>query len=156
MPIIYRIANFSQNIFTNDPTLRLDLFIVWTQTQLYYSLISATLPILRPYLNQFSTLKGGLGMDGTTYGSNQDSQLRSGSDYKLSAMRSKFIVSQTRSQVREEDEENIIRAQSLPESGHRAHKSNTGEIRDTVSVHSSESQHMMIRKDISFTVTHVQ
>ena len=42
-----------------DPTLAEDLFIVWSQTELTYSLVSATIPSLRPFLRDLTTFYGG-------------------------------------------------------------------------------------------------
>ncbi len=59
--IAFRLATFDEAGLTTNPTLLQDLFVVWTQTELNYSLISATIPSLRPVMNNFNTQFGGLG-----------------------------------------------------------------------------------------------
>ncbi|KAK5674398.1 hypothetical protein LTS10_012786 [Elasticomyces elasticus] len=49
--VALRLASFNQRGFATDPTLYQAEFISWTSTELNYSLISATIPIIRPFVN---------------------------------------------------------------------------------------------------------
>ena len=71
IPIAFRLATFDERGYTTNPTLLEDHFVVWTQTELNYSLISATIPTLRSVMNSLNTHFGGLGQttsSGSSYG----------------------------------------------------------------------------------------
>lgn len=53
------LAKYSKTGQSTDPTLLQSEFIVWTSTELNYSIISATFPILRPLVSNFNTSWGG-------------------------------------------------------------------------------------------------
>ncbi|OCT48690.1 hypothetical protein CLCR_04817 [Cladophialophora carrionii] len=59
--IAFRLANFDKPERVSNPTLAEAIFIVWTQTELCYSLISATIPSLRPFVTNLNTQFGGMG-----------------------------------------------------------------------------------------------
>ncbi|ERF77066.1 hypothetical protein EPUS_06284 [Endocarpon pusillum Z07020] len=88
--IAFRLATFDEAGFTTHPTLLEDLFVVWTQAELNYSTISATIPSLRPFMNNLNTQFGGLGQTsnqddygfGET-GSYQMSNLQSGTTWNV-------------------------------------------------------------------------
>jgi hypothetical protein len=85
--IAFRLATFDASGYTTNPTLFEDLFIVWTQTELNYSIMSATIPALRPVMNNLNTQFGGLGpdADGPGYGYGYGNQSQ---HYQLSNLRS--------------------------------------------------------------------
>lgn len=67
IPIVaLHLANYSRTGQYDDPTLLESEFIVWTSTELSYSIISATFPVLRPLVNKFNTNWGGGGGDWST------------------------------------------------------------------------------------------
>lgn len=67
IPIVaLHLAKYSEAGQHEDPTLDESVFIVWTSTELSYSIISATFPILRPLVNNFNTSWGGGGGDWST------------------------------------------------------------------------------------------
>ncbi|KAF2165943.1 hypothetical protein M409DRAFT_55306 [Zasmidium cellare ATCC 36951] len=69
IPIVaLRLANYSKNGQHNDPTFLESEFVVWTSTELNYSIISATFPILRPLVNNFNTSWGGGDWSTIAYG----------------------------------------------------------------------------------------
>lgn len=156
-------ATFDGATLTTNPTLHLDYFIVWTQAEMYYSLMSATVPILRPFMKNLNALHGGLGLGGTTVGnSNTDSRSRSIGNYRLSVLKSKLNSSHNRSETREEDEENMIKSEPARNSGNTvsqdlAHKPSIATSRDgkdAGSIQSLSDEHMTIRKDVSFMISH--
>lgn len=60
IPIVFRLATFDSSARNSDFFLAEDLFIVWTQTELNYSIISATIPTLRIFATTLNTQFGGL------------------------------------------------------------------------------------------------
>ena len=62
LPIIaiigLRVSAFDVPNFTSNFTLAESEYMVWTETQINYSIISATIPILRPFINTLSTHYG--------------------------------------------------------------------------------------------------
>lgn len=60
IPIAFRLTTFNPAGRTSDFFLAEDLFVVWTQTELNYSIISATIPTLRIFATTLNTQFGGL------------------------------------------------------------------------------------------------
>jgi hypothetical protein len=56
--IACRLVNFDAHGLTTNPTLLQAQYIAWTQTELAYSIIAATLPRLRPFIKNLSTNYG--------------------------------------------------------------------------------------------------
>jgi hypothetical protein len=131
------------------------LFVVWTQTELSYSIISATIPTLRPVMNNLNTQFGGLGPDTSAYGYRSGYSNSSG-NYQMSNMNSM-------------DKKDMTTQQSL----HRSHMdpreheysygvgSGRNAIKqtparhgngDATSVDSNDSRQMIIRKDTTYQV----
>ncbi|KAK4506415.1 hypothetical protein PRZ48_000145 [Zasmidium cellare] len=63
--VALRLKSFNRSGQTSDPTLLEAEFIVWTSTELNYSVISATFPIMRPFVNNLTTNYGGRGSGGS-------------------------------------------------------------------------------------------
>ncbi|KAF2171439.1 hypothetical protein M409DRAFT_50877 [Zasmidium cellare ATCC 36951] len=59
--VALRLKSFSRSGQTDDPTLLEAQFIVWSSTELNYSIIAATFPIMRPFINNLATNYGGQG-----------------------------------------------------------------------------------------------
>jgi hypothetical protein len=73
--IAFRLHTFHHSGYTTDFTFLETLYIVLTQTQLNYSLISATIPNLRPIINNLNTHYGAMGestLSGSNYNSNSN------------------------------------------------------------------------------------
>lgn len=104
LPIVFRLANFKTIGRNSNVTLLDDLFVVWTQTEMNYSLISATIPSLRPFASNLNTQFGGLGEGESAYGyshsrsSNKDRQ-SSDATYQMSTMKSTTSSNDTRRSV---------------------------------------------------------
>ncbi|KAF2166647.1 hypothetical protein M409DRAFT_23278 [Zasmidium cellare ATCC 36951] len=62
--VILRLRSFDQSGFHKDPTLREAKAICWTQVEMDYSIISATILILRPLVSNLVTHYGGQGRTG--------------------------------------------------------------------------------------------
>jgi hypothetical protein len=174
--IAFRLSTFNKADRITNPTLLEDLFIVWTQTELNYSLTSATIPILRPCVNNLNTQFGGLGQaesgNGYDYGSGSGIHVRSNGNYQMSNLKSV-----DRSNIRDEyaatqsaggwDRQSNAYSYgiSVPRTGVGVSNSHSGGKRnaakldksreeeingDTTSVGSNDSRRMIIRKDISW------
>ncbi|KAK4634790.1 hypothetical protein CLAFUW4_01502 [Fulvia fulva] len=79
--IAARLATFDRTDLTNF-ALSESLYIVWTVTQINYSLVSTTLPILRPFIKDLATFYGA--MRPSEYSGNTRSR-----SYPLSSLKSK-------------------------------------------------------------------
>lgn len=53
-----RLSSFHQPTATLDFSLGNDLYLIYTEAQINYSIISATIPIIRPFINSLSTHYG--------------------------------------------------------------------------------------------------
>lgn len=61
IPISFRLVTFHQTGRSSNFTLLDSLFLVWTQTELSYSIVSATIPTMRPFISTLNTHFGGIG-----------------------------------------------------------------------------------------------
>jgi hypothetical protein len=78
--IAFRLHYFNYNNLTTNFTFYETLYVTLTQTQVNYSLISATIPNLRPLLNNLNTHYGAMAestLTGSNYNSNSGSASRS-------------------------------------------------------------------------------
>lgn len=86
---ILRLLALRNMLSTSDPPLARVVVVYWTQTELAYSLVTATLPCLLPVLMQLNTGMGALGADTVIKQTQKDSQNYTGGSYILqSAKRS--------------------------------------------------------------------
>lgn len=174
--IAFRLSTFNKAGRITNPTLLEDLFIVWTQTELNYSFISATILNLRPFVNNLNTQFGGLGEaesgNGYGYGSGSGIHMRSNGSYQMSNLKSV-----DRSNIRDEyaatQSAGCWDGQcnaysygiSVPSTGvgvgnsHSGGKKNAAKLEkpreedikgDATSVGSNDSRRMIIRKDMSW------
>jgi hypothetical protein len=87
--ITFRLLTFDKTGRSRNFTLLETVFIVWTQTELNYSLISATIPTLRPFVSNFNTQLGGIGnTDGYGYGTGSSTIDKSNGSYQMSNLKS--------------------------------------------------------------------
>jgi hypothetical protein len=161
------LSSFPGSGLKEDPSLHLAAFVCWTQVELYWSIISATIPSMRPFLRGLSTTETTIFEDSTGHAS------RTG--YELSKMRSRSKSSRlTRFTATKDSGKRSQHSQSqsaiemgpLPERREVHAPSRTGSRlrhnlpstfrtdRGSISSGSNESQHMIIRKDVSWTVDH--
>jgi hypothetical protein len=140
--IAFRLATFSTDGLTTNPTLLQDEFIVWTQTELSYSIIAATIPSLRPFIKTLATNYGANPTNGygSAYGNGTD--MHSG-DYQMSSLRPK-----------RKGDEYKYRIWSARNGGGTGGEPSAGAANraDAVSVGSSDSQRMIIKKDFVWEV----
>jgi hypothetical protein len=146
-----------------DPSLELAAFVVWTQAELYWSVISATIPSMRPFLRGLSTAETTVfehSTDPAARANYELTKIRSGS--RISRFTAKFSSSARRSQnsqTKEAIEMNPMPAKSV-DCHPTSRRSQLGcglsprprSQRGSIDSGSNESQHMIIRKDVSWTV----
>ena len=142
-------------------------FVAWTSTELNYSLVSATIPILRPFVNNLATHYGaGHGQRSDGYGTGS-----AGNTYNLSAgreMKDKESIpmkSLNRSENRGYERDGVNGHASTGYAsgvvtGKRAivercdGDSSQAAHADATSVGSNDSQKMIIRKDVTWHIQH--
>ncbi|KAK3705641.1 hypothetical protein LTR37_013249 [Vermiconidia calcicola] len=157
--IAIRLLNFPANTLTRDPTLRLDLFVVWSQTQMFWSIISAIIPSLRPFLRGLSTYTEDLG--GSTTDPHSQRYAKP-SEYELSNLRSTASNSnhhQSQSQSHwkgggdsSKDFLDTIIGNTGQHSTSVGRAQRRADGNDQQSLDSNDSQNMIIQKDVQFTV----
>jgi hypothetical protein len=130
--IACRLASFDANGLTTNPTLLQAKYIAWTQTELAYSIIAATIPRLRPFIKNLSTNYGATQTNGYGYGyHNKTSGDQSGS-FQMTGLRPKG----------KGDEYNYrIWSGGVPP-----------KTTDAASVGSSDSKRMIIQKNLEWEV----
>jgi hypothetical protein len=67
--VVVRMSSFDRSGFATDPTLLESQFIAWTSVELNFSIVSATIPMLRSFVTNLSTHFGaGQAAGGLGYG----------------------------------------------------------------------------------------
>jgi hypothetical protein len=157
--IAFRLSSFDTDGLPEDPTLLESQFITWTSAELHYSLVAATIPILRPFMSNLSTNYGaGQGPESSAYGqgttrSNGHSTTRphdkraSAQGFEMRSMigRSEGIKQQP--EFRTDRPQGVARTRSP--FGYSFDRTKDADAGSTAS---NESQKMIIRKDITWQV----
>lgn len=160
-----RLSTFNANGFSTNPFLLEAQFICWTQSELNWSLIAATIPSFQSFLKNLNTGFGGLGLETSYgYGSGRYGTGANRATIKNTANNS-FQMASMRSNIdntidEKRDEEAIGTAHShsntqhsLPGIGPVLQRNNSGQDPETRSIGSNESRRMMIRKDVTWNTT---
>lgn len=137
--IAFRLANFNTVGLTTNPTFLQDKFIVWTQTELGYSIMAATIPSLRPFIKTLATNYGATPANG--YGSGYGSGTGNGTDGDTQS--SAYQMSNLRPKGKGDEYKYRIWSGGESSAANRA---------DAASVGSSDSQRMIIKKDLIWEV----
>ena len=167
--VAMRLTTWDQSGLNINFTRLEDRYVVWTQVQVSYSLVSATIPSIRAFISSLSTFHGaGLGpSDHIKYGSPAQSRVRSASRHTsipLSSLKSLDKKStrnntigfspdfayggKTQTQVFGQPKQNpIFNAVSNRRKG-------TDRDNEEASVKSNDSQQMIIRKKVDMFVEH--
>lgn len=155
----FRLKSFDSDGLSEDPTLRESQFITWTSAELHYSVVAATIPILRPFMSNLSTNYGaGQGPESNAYGqgttnSHGHSTTRprdkrtSVQGFEMHAMAGRSEGVKQHAECRTDHPQSSARTASP--FGYSFDK--TKDV-DTGSTVSNESQKMIIRKDITWQV----
>lgn len=171
IPIAFRIENFDSVGWTTDPTIREDTFIIWTQTELNYSIISATIPILRPFMNSLNSQFGGMGkgFNGYGYGYGYSKEDSSKDGYKLSSLKaankrtSRIETQEPRTTAALDPNGHDYNFEIWAPNDESAQGTGSKKVEnaqvlkdehnaDATSVDSNDSQRLIIKKDVTFQV----
>ena len=157
--IAFRLTSFDADGLGEDPTLRESQFITWTSAELHYSVVAATIPILRPFMSNLSTNYGaGQGPESSAYGQGTTrSYVHSTTrprDKHTSAQGFEMQSMTARSEgIEQHSECRTDRHQSRAKMASSfAYSFDKTKDADTGSTVSNESQKMIIRKDITWQV----
>jgi hypothetical protein len=164
LPIALRLASLDADGLSTDPTLRQVSFAVWTQVEIHYSLVSATILCLRPVITNLATNYGALGPESKRlYGSGPGSAAATGSTLRMSRLERSI----NRTNVSEQDNAIELASKVTPrhdlgytvEACHGANparmRSDNGAMKaETGSLASNDSKQMIIKKYTSWTVAH--
>jgi len=153
--IAYRLKTFNREGLTTNPLLLQDKFIVWTQVELSYSIIAATVPSLRPFMKTLSTYYGTTTASGygTNYGSRYGAGYSNVSDANVNS--GGFQLSSLRPRGKgDEYKYRVWSNRNGVSVGDLAINQDTGAVvADAVSVGSGNSQRMIIKKSFAWEVT---
>jgi hypothetical protein len=153
IPIAFRLATYDTAGLTVDPTFREVLYVVWTQVELHFSIITATIPVLRPVVNNLNTSYSSLGPVVPPA-----SSAGSSSGYKLSTLKPALSVAANSNASHSSNRVTWERPNASAESSAFAShstKTTNAEQRtepDTDSIESHSSEQMIIRKQVSWRV----
>ncbi|KIW33502.1 uncharacterized protein PV07_00348 [Cladophialophora immunda] len=167
--IAFRMHTFSQSGYTTEPLLHESSFIAWTQSEMTYSLVSATVPIFHNFLKSLSTGFGGMHATSNGYGygsgTRSHAHAQDAKSFQMSKLRSKNKSAAMPSINDDRDEYYGHHAKALtaeqlagaPAASTTVQWSGGGSgIRgsngETTSINSDESQRYMIRKDVQWEV----
>ena len=153
IPVAFRLATYDPVGLTVDPTFKEVLFVVWTQAELHFSIIFATIPVLRPVVNNLNTSYSSLGPVVSSAG-----YAGSSSGYNLSTL--KPVSKNTGRSDAINPSNRVTWDASDASAGSSAFVNHGTETRnakrrtspETDSIESHSSEQMIIRKQISWRV----
>lgn len=167
--VAMRLDSFDQANFDKDPTLHGARFVTWTSAELSYSIISATIPILKPFVNNLSTnYGGGAASSSNGYGSgyagrSTGSNLRATQDRKAGSQSFRMTrLGRGKDDAMRSSRAGGISARRNSDSGEHSLVQTPNGIadndgvrpasKDGASVESEGSQRRIIRKDVTWHV----
>lgn len=139
-PALLRLFYLNQEIASSDPTLHGVLASVFTQIQISYAIVAATIPCLRPFMAALSTNYGAPAQTRTSPSGTKKSQY--GKGYKLSSL--------SKSSNSGRDDKSKLSAPAKP--WDRGNTLTSVELGDQHSIESHESKQMIISKNTEWQV----
>ena len=162
-----RLGIYNSTSQSTNPTLYEAQFIAWTQTEMNYSVISATIPTLRPLVNNLATYYGGgHGDSGNVYGDGSGgSFVRPGVSathdgvYQMSSLKSKAWSKNRDKPQNLEGNKGSTYSYGVAGGRQGANTRHDGGVDtrhdlDGTSLGSNDSQKMIIRNDVTWQVQH--
>ena len=162
--VLVRLHFLGRGIHSLNPTMGLVGAVVWAQINLHYSIVSGTIPCLRPFMMAVSTDYGATeprtALGSKAYGSSGGSGNRKGSSYALNSIGSGGgkirMNSETNPSMfhkarmgasRISSSNNVFRSE-------RSHNKSivTHEAHDSNSIESNDSRRMIIKKEVEINV----
>lgn len=174
--IAFRLSTYDETRQISNFTLVEDLFVVWTQTELNYSLISATIPAIRGFALSLNTRFGGLQEVESGYSRGNSDDYGHGMPVDASYEVKSFVSSDTskvlKGRAMTEHAPDFTKGPIMRTSDTCSQttgivtgngstgkfNSRTGQIKEdkanweSPSISSDESQHMIIKTDVRFGV----
>ena len=145
-PIATHLHYVSVALNSNDPSLRATLFVICKQAELAYAIIGSNIPVLRPFIAATATNYGaaaeGPKSESNTYGNSKTFSL------KNLSRRANSNNQSSHNQSKADDDHILLR--NNPMHTHIA----GGKPRDAASVGSDDSEQMIIRKDVQYSVNY--
>ena len=166
--VLLRLHYLGRGIHSPNPTLDLVSAVVWTQIELHYSIVSNTIPCLRPFMMAVSTDYGAteprtaLGTKDYGYGSGG----RKDSGYALNSMGSRNgprMNSENNPSMfhkarlgasRFGSSNNVFRSDRSQNKSTVTHQVSHLGHHDSNSIESNDSRKMIIKKEVDFKVEH--
>ena len=151
VPVAFRLTSYDNDHLILDPTFREVSFVVWTQVELHFSIIFATIPVLRPVINSLNTSYSSLGLAGLSNG------YVSMENYELSALAprgSRIVENSTTERDIRICGASMASANACAScsADNKLDKEEVGP--DKNSIESGSSEQMIIRKQMSWRVEH--
>lgn len=157
-----RINYIYRDLSSTEPSLDATVTSILTQLELFYGLMAATIPCLRPFLAGFITNYGAMGGETMIGGSQVGSGQKTGykgtkGSFAVTSVTSSGAMSPTRQgklpvhNADHEMQEGMFRPDRAHNVSNVIHASSRGH-HDTSSIGSNESTRMIINKKVEFTV----
>ncbi|KAK4497667.1 hypothetical protein PRZ48_010320 [Zasmidium cellare] len=164
--IVARLTSFNQAGFFTDPTLHEAVFVCWTQAEMNLSIIAATIPIAHKFLLSLVTNYGGAGGRNMSESTYRAARKNTNSSIKMASIKS-TLASGTltnNSETSKSDNDPIETCIHQGDDHRYSYDIDGGNnrspptedeitnISDAMSVKSTGSRKMMIRKDVTYQV----
>ncbi|KAK5069183.1 hypothetical protein LTR64_008663 [Lithohypha guttulata] len=154
--IAFRLRSFDAAGFSTNPFLLEADFICWTQSELNWSIISATIPSFQNFLKNLNTHFGGLAPGESDYGYGSHSRSRVGNNTVNASFQMSQLQSTDDTAREKEDQESAVPPRLRPKSsrdiGSLVRKNSVNDA-ETRSIGSNESRRMMIKKEVNWQTT---
>lgn len=159
-----RIHYIYRYLSSSDPTLYGAIPAVITQLEIYYSILSATIPCLRPFLAGFVTNYGAMGGETVIGGSHIGTSSRNGAMKSKGSFAMTSMLSTGRDATSRKHEKSAMRSTNRdvmdegmfrPDQGHNESNVTHNAPRrghDASSISSNESTKMIIKKEVQYQV----
>jgi len=151
-----RLSYIDQEISSSNPTLVGVAAAILTQVEIFYGIMAATIPCLRPFLAGFATNYGAMGghtvMGGSQIGTSRERTIKNTkSSFVLASLASRNEMSATRPGDCDPDER-MFRPNRTGNQASVVH-SHKPRGNDASSIGSNESTKMIIKKDVTWQIT---
>ncbi|KAK5164588.1 uncharacterized protein LTR77_009794 [Saxophila tyrrhenica] len=144
-PIVCHLHYLTVATRSDDVSLKATSFVLCKQVELAYSVIAANIPVLRPFIIATATNYGGLA---------EGPKGHSGSNHELQTFGSKTISRRTKSNNNSNNRSRIDDDETMLNAGPTHTKISSSGKQDATSVGSNDSERMIIRKDVQYSVAY--
>lgn len=152
-----RLSRFHTFVQSENPTFTAIDHFVWTQVELYYSLIACTVFCLRPFMDAITTHYGTAGdysLGSSSRTQQQSASSRSQESYALQSVAREHIGRKAEYIFPTGAGTGTVEANTLAPRGNSRGGAGNSDHEEDNSVWSVESSRMLIRKDVEYSVSH--